>query len=67
VLTEIRAVMDFSKFNTQRSLPTDFFEWLKRGDYQNFIRTVRLELPSFFPEVRVMAVGKQATVYIRSL
>lgn len=52
------------EYNSKRSLPTDFIEWLEKGDYQNFIQNVLVELHGHFANVQIVEVGRQAAVYI---
>lgn len=51
-------------YNNKRSMLTDFVEWLERGDYFNFIKSVRSELKEQFGAVKVFTVDKRAAWYI---
>ena len=51
-------------YNDQRALLTSIIEWAERGDYFNFIKTVKRELNEHFKSVKVVNVKKQAAWYI---
>lgn len=51
-------------YNKNRSLLTDFVEWLERGDYFNFIKTVEEELRENFSDVKVIDIDKSAAWYV---
>ena len=54
-------------YNSNRSLMTDFVEWLEGGDYFNFIKYVQTELSEYFGDVKVLEVDKRAAWYVCSV
>jgi ubiquinone/menaquinone biosynthesis C-methylase UbiE len=59
-----RSLVILHDYNMDRSLLTDFVEWLERGDYFNFIKTVVEELRDNFTDVKVIDIEKRAAWYI---
>lgn len=51
-------------YNSKRAFTTSIIEWLERGDYFNFIKTVKSELNEHFKSVKIINVKKQAAWYI---
>jgi ubiquinone/menaquinone biosynthesis C-methylase UbiE len=51
-------------YNNQRGFFTNIIEWLERGDYFNFIKTVQIELNEIFESVEIINVKRQAAWYI---
>lgn len=51
-------------YNDKRAFFISIIEWLERGDYFNFIKTVQSELNEHFKSVKVINVKKQAAWYI---
>ncbi len=51
-------------YNEKRSLISDIVEWLERGDYFNFIKTVKEELSDNFAEVKVIDIDIRAAWYV---
>lgn len=51
-------------YNQQRSLMTDFVEWLEGGDYLNFIMGINKELIKEFGNLKVINTGKRSAMYI---
>lgn len=51
-------------YNKQRSLVTDFVEWLEGGDYLNFIMGINKELVKEFGNLKVINTGKRSAMYI---
>lgn len=54
----------FYDYNENRSIVTDFVEWLEGGDYFNFIKKVRMELSEHFREVKVVDATVRGAWYI---
>jgi hypothetical protein len=59
-----RRLVVFHDYNANRSLLTDFAEWLEGGDYFEFIQTAQSEMERSFPSVRVIDVGPHAAWYV---
>ena len=51
-------------YNENRALSTNIIEWLERGDYFNFIKSVKTELDECFKTVKIVDVKSQAAWYI---
>jgi ubiquinone/menaquinone biosynthesis C-methylase UbiE len=51
-------------YNQNRSLASDFVEWLEGGDYFQFINVVKSELQSIFPQVKQITTGPRSAWYI---
>lgn len=54
-------------YNEKRSFITDMAEWLEGGDYFNFVKNIKTELTNFFGDVKVLDIGKRASIYINSV
>lgn len=54
-------IMDY---NQKRALLTSLVEWLERGDYFNFIKSVEAEMKANFPSVNIVQTGKRSALYI---
>ena len=54
----------FIDYNERRSLQVDIAERLEGGDYFNFIASVQDELIEQFNHVKVLAAGKNSSIYI---
>lgn len=54
----------FYDYNENRSVFTDFVEWLEGGDYFNFIKKVRMELLDHFRDVKVIEASVRGAWYI---
>lgn len=59
-----RELVIFYDYNENRSIFTDFVEWLEKGDYFNFIKQVRVELADNFQSVRVVDATIRGAWYI---
>jgi ubiquinone/menaquinone biosynthesis C-methylase UbiE len=59
-----RELVIFYDYNENRSIFTDFVEWLEKGDYFNFIRQVRVELTDNFKSVQVVDATVRGAWYI---
>jgi ubiquinone/menaquinone biosynthesis C-methylase UbiE len=54
----------FHDYNTTRSLPINFIEWLEDGDYFNFIKEGLDEMKAVFSKVEILPVRKYNNWYI---
>lgn len=59
-----RSLVILHDYNKNRSLLTDFVEWLEKGDYFNFIKTVEEELRDSFSEVKIIDINERAAWYV---
>ena len=54
-------------YNQKRAALTSLIEWLERGDYFNFIKSVEAEMNVIFPKVNVVQTGKRSAWYVADL
>ena len=59
-----RHLVIFYDYNENRSIFTDFVEWLEGGDYFNFIKQVQVELADSFQIVKVVDATIRGAWYI---
>jgi 2-polyprenyl-3-methyl-5-hydroxy-6-metoxy-1,4-benzoquinol methylase len=54
-------IMDY---NQRRGILTSVVEWLERGDYFNFIKTIEAEMKASFSQVIIIQTGKRSAWYV---
>ncbi|MGI6731647.1 MAG: class I SAM-dependent methyltransferase [Anaerovoracaceae bacterium] len=59
-----RHLVIYFEYNDKRSFIIDMAEWLEKGDYFNYIRTIKDELMEQFKNLEVIHTGKQSAMYI---
>lgn len=57
-------VVYFYDYNQNRSVFTDFIEWVEGGDYFNFIHVAEKEMREVFTSVKKIDVAPHAAIYI---
>ena len=59
-----RYLVVFHDYNDKKRIGTSIIEWLERGDYFNFIKSVPDDFKSVFSEVKVIDINENAAWYV---
>ncbi len=51
-------------YNENRAILTDIIEWLEKGDYFNFIKSVKNEMNDNFSTVNIININSHVSLYI---